>query len=515
MSQDEPHAGRRDEALVAQGVSKSFGATRALIDASLTLRRGEIHALLGGNGSGKSTLIKALAGVQPADAGTLRLDGVEHAAALFTASDAQAACLRFVHQQLSVFADMTVAENLAAGHGFARDRVRRIQWREVRRRAAEVLQRFEIPVRPDAQLGALSPPLQMMVAVARALQDSEDATSGVLVLDEATAALTGPEVELLLDALRRYAAAGQTILFVTHRLGELAGFADRVTALRDGRVVAAGVDAASLTHDDIVDLIVGGAASDAADAVAPREPGQAALETRGLTVGRVRDVDLDVCAGEIVGIAGLVGSGRTTLLKSIFGADWERDGEVRVDGVELPARSVRRAVDAGVAYVSEDRAGQGIFADMTVRENLSAAVLPSYRRVAWLREGAEVNDAERLIDTFNIKSESSSALVSTLSGGNQQKVMLARWMRRAPRVLLLDDPTQGVDIGARREIYNMIREAAASGSGVVVVSSEFEELAELCDRVLVMVNGRLAAGYDQPLDAERLHRAALAKEVPA
>jgi ribose transport system ATP-binding protein len=503
-SQTENHS-----VLRASGVSKTFGATRALDGAGLVLHRGEIHALLGGNGSGKSTFIKALAGVQPADAGTFVIGSQTYDARTFTAADAHASRLRFVHQQLAVFGDMTVAENLAAGRGFPHDRIGRIRWGTVRREAAEVLSRFEIPVRPTAQLGDLSPALQMMVAVARALQESEGASSGVLVLDEATAALTGPEVELLRDALRRYAAAGQTVLFVTHRLGELPGFADRVTALRDGRVVCDGRDAASLSHDDIVDLIVGTPIGAAQLPTSTPSHDEASLQVRDLRVGRVNHVSFSAYSGEILGVAGLVGSGRSTLLKAIFGSIPDREGEVLVGGAPLPAGSVHKAISSGVAYVSEDRTGQGIFADMTVRENLSAAVMPSYRRLVGLRERAEARDAEALVRQFHIKTESQRALVSTLSGGNQQKVVLARWMRRNPRVLLLDDPTQGVDIGARHEIYNLIRQAASAGAAVIVVSSDFDEIADLCDRVLVVVDGRVTETYDKPLDAEVLHRSAL------
>jgi ribose transport system ATP-binding protein len=363
--------------LRAEGVSKSFGSTRALHRASFVLGRGEIHGLIGGNGSGKSTLIKVLAGVHPADEGEIEINDVKFDARAFTASDANAAGLRFVHQQPSVFRDLTVAENLAADRAFPRGFGGRISWKELNAHAARVLERFEIPLRPEDELLGASPALQMMVAVARALQDQEGMEEGILVLDEATAALSGPEVDLLMQSLRRYAAQGQTIVVVTHRIEELVGFADRITALRDGQVVAA-VDAGPLTHEDIVDLIVGPGAlvpDTAAPAVEVARSSAPAMKVRGLTVGRVRDLDFDAYPGEVLGFAGTVGSGRTTLLTTIFGQRQPRAGTIELDGAALEESSPTGAIARGVAYLPEDRGGLAAFPDMTVTENLSAAVV--------------------------------------------------------------------------------------------------------------------------------------------
>ncbi|HKZ15756.1 MAG TPA: sugar ABC transporter ATP-binding protein [Solirubrobacterales bacterium] len=498
--------------LRAEKVSKSFGSTRALRGASLALGRSQIHGLIGGNGSGKSTLIKVLAGVHAADEGHIEVNGVTFDARSFTASDAHSAGLRFVHQQPSVFRDMTVAENLAADRGFARGVAGRIKWRDVNAHAAKVLERFEIGLRPKDELLTASPALQMMVAVARALQDQEGTEDGILVLDEATAALTGPEVDLLTQALRRYAAQGQTIMVVTHRVEELVGFADRITALRDGAVVAA-VDAGPLTHENIVDLIVGpdGLSDDAGepDAVIGRAS-DPALSVRGLSVGRVRDLDFDAYAGEVLGFAGTVGSGRTTLLRTIFGQQQRQAGSIDLDGKPLDVNSATQAITRGVAYLPEDRGGLASFPDMTVAENLSASVVGSYWGGMRLRSRKERRDATDLMRQYRIHASGPDALLSTLSGGNQQKVMIARWMRRKPRILMLDDPTQGVDVGARREIYKLIRRAASEGAAVLLASSDFEELAELSTRVLVLVNGRLGASFGTDCDSERLHRAALA-----
>ncbi len=511
MTVAEPSGARVACVLRATGISKRFGSTRALRQVSLELRAGEIHALVGGNGSGKSTLIKVLAGVHPADEGDLEVAGARFDARSFSPQQAHDAGLRFVHQQPSVFDELTVAENLAAGAGFARTRIGRIRWREVDARAAAVLERFEIPLHPRAPMRALSPALRMMVAIARALQDQDELSGGVLVLDEATAALTAPEVEVLLDALRRYARAGRTIVVVTHRIDELTGFADRLTALRDGRVVAT-ADAARLDHDEIVDLICGPATLDEAEPPAERRrvrAGSPALRVADLHVGRVAGVSFDAYPGEILGVAGSVGSGRTTLLTTIFGQRRAQAGTIRLDGAELDAGSPHRAVERGIAYLPEDRGRLAAFPDMTVGENLSAAVVGTYWKGLRLRHRDERRAADDLVDRFRIRTAGSGALLGTLSGGNQQKVMLARWMRREPRVLMLDDPTQGVDVGARREIYRLIRHASASGAVVLLVSSDFEELAELADRVLVLVNGRLTRSYEDGASAEQLHRAAL------
>jgi ribose transport system ATP-binding protein len=500
---------RHEERLVleARNVSKSFGPTRALTNATFTLERGSIHALLGGNGSGKSTLIKILAGVEHADSGILSIAGQERDLRRFTAGESQELGLHFVHQQTSTFPELSVTENLMIGRGFDAKGGKPIRWARERRRAAALLEHFHIEAHPDQALGELGAARRTMVAIARALQDAEDVSDEVLILDEPTAALPAPEVEFLLDALRKYAAAGQSIVYVTHRLEEVFAVADRATLLRDGVVVDT-VSPSDLTHDGLVELIMGRTVEQVARLRGQAEGGPV-LEISDLASGPVRDFDLRLCEGEIVGLAGLIGSGRSTVLKSIFGLSPIEDGEILIDAERADVDGPHQAMAAGIAFVPEDRQRDAAFAELSVGENLAVTVIPQYWRGGFLRSGRERRDAADLFDQFLITAQSEEAPLSSLSGGNQQKVGLARWLRRLPRLLLLDEPTQGVDVGARAEIYDLVHRAVSDGAAALIASSDFEELAQVCDRVLVLWKGRVVAELaSEALSAETITRAA-------
>ena len=505
-----------DAVLRVHHLSKTFGGTRALVDVDLDVAPGEIHALLGGNGSGKSTLIKILAGVHPGDrGGEIEVAGRRARADAWSPAQAFAAGLRFVHQNPAVFLDLSVAENIAIGHGFPTGLGARIHWRELHRRTRALLERFHVAATPETPLIALSPAARTMVAIARALQDRDETSGGILLLDEPTAALPAPEIDLLLDALRRYAAAGQTIVFVTHRIDEVQVIADRVTVLRDGRRAGA-LARAEITESRMVELIVGRPL----EHLFPEPEGTAradvVLELRGVSGGLVRGVDLDVHRGEVVGIAGLVGSGSSETLRLVFGLVPRSSGSVLLGGAPLSDFDPAGAMAAGVAYVPADRAAEAIFVAMSVRENLSAAGVHRYWRGLRLRHAEEQRDAHASLRDFLIRAASESAPISTLSGGNQQKVILARWLRQRPRLLLLDEPTQGVDVGARAELWALVRRAAAEGTSVLVVSSDFDELARVCDRVAVMREGRVIAELSgRALDHNRLTELAYSVEVPA
>lgn len=478
--------------LQALGISKSFTGTKALDNVDFSVRPGEIHALLGGNGSGKSTLIKVLAGVHTADpGGTVTTNGREFPADQVTAAVARDAGLRFVHQNLGLFPDMTVAENLSAGPGFP-TAGGRIRWKDVNARAERLIERFSIGrARPSSTIGSLRPADRTLVAIARALQDQEELGSSVLFLDEPTTALPPREVDALLERLRAYAEDGQSIVFVSHRLPEIRTVADRVTVIRDGRN-AGTTSLAGVTEPDLVQMIVGRPVGQVYPEARQVRSSKPMLSVRGLGGGPVQDLDLDVAPGEIVGVAGLLGSGRSTLLHLLIGDRRRTSGSIRLDDAELRPDTVTDAMKAGVALVPEDRTKDASFLDHSVQENLSAAYTSRYWRGMRLRHGRERRDTVRLIADFGIKATSGQPL-QTLSGGNQQKVILARWLRREPRLLLLDEPTQGVDIGARVEIYRMIRDAADRGAAVLVVSSDFDELSHLCSRVVVLNAGRLVA----------------------
>jgi ribose transport system ATP-binding protein len=484
-----------DPVVSIKDLSKSYGATAALRDVSFSVEGGHIHALIGGNGSGKSTLIKVLAGVVRADpGGQVLLGGETIPASRLSPALAARAGLHFVHQDPGIFPVLTVAENLAIGRGFETTTAGRIAWRRQHRRAASLLARFDVEVDPAAPAARLRPAERTMVAIARALQDQEETSSGVLLLDEPTAALSVAEVDLLLAALRRYAGRGQTIVLVSHRLDEVLAVADTVTVLRDGRHVHTGALAGHTTAS-LAELILGRRLE--APAVTPPDshpprPEPPVLSVRGLSAGALSGIDLDLRAGEIVGIAGLVGSGRSTLLRALFGATPARSASIAIDGRPVRLQEVDTAMSAGVAYVPEDRSRDAAFIDLPLTHNLSATDVSRYWNRGRLSHRRERRDAAESVRSFGIAAPSIDAALSVLSGGNQQKVILARCLRRRPRILLLDEPTQGVDVGARAEIHRLIRAAVAGGGCALVVSSDLEELAGLASRVVGLAGGRLS-----------------------
>ncbi len=491
-------------ALRVSHISKNFPGTRALDDVTLSVSTGTIHCLLGGNGSGKSSLIKILAGVYRADpGGRIRVRFHEIDADKTSPEWARSVGLHFVHQDLATFNTMSVAENLAIGRGFPMGPTKNIRWGVLRRHAKTVLERFGVDVNPRRLVGELRPADRTMVAIARALQDQADASEDLLVLDEPTVALPAVEVDILFDALKRYAAAGQTIVFVTHRLEEVTRIADRVTVLRDGRVVTT-LDSSEVTKDRLVELIVGRALDHAAATGAQLAGEDLVLEVSDLTGGPLRGVSFGLRRGEVLGIAGLVGTGRTSVLTNLFGVDRPQHGTIKLDGKAVSFANVDEAMDAGLGFVPEDRS-ESAFLNMTLRENLSAAEVSKYWRGFLLRQRAESNDAKRSIVDFSIKAISDRQPFATLSGGNQQKAIVARWLRRKPKLLLLDEPTQGVDVEARAEIYRLVREAVASGTSVIVVTADLEELARVSDRVLVLAHGRIAHEIQGPdIDPSRV-----------
>jgi ribose transport system ATP-binding protein len=485
-----------DAVLEARGIAKTFFANAALRDIDLTLRPGEIHGLVGENGSGKSTLVKILSGVYQADEGTITGPaGEEFDASKMTASDSRALGIHVVHQDFPIFGAATVTENLFLGRQFPTRRFGMVDRKAMTERAAWVLERFAVPADPGQKCDELDPAVRAMLAIARALQDCEGTSDGVLILDEPTAALTESEVETLLAAVRGYAAEGQAILLVTHRLEEILDTCSVVTALRDGLHVGTKARA-EIDRRVLIEMIIGREfAPHVAEPVAAAAGDDGAvpvLEMENVTSDRVSDISLTVGPGEIVGIAGLVGAGRTELLEAVFGQRRRTAGDVRLLGEPLtggPGNAMRK----GLAMIPEDRGQDAAFALLTVRENLSVSVLDSFWGGGRMRRRPERDEAVELIEKFDIQPPDPTATMSNLSGGNQQKVVLARWMRRNPKLLLLDEPTQGVDVGAREQIHEIVRAAAKTGTGVLLVSSDAEELVELADRVLVLIEGRLVA----------------------
>ncbi|MEU8307170.1 sugar ABC transporter ATP-binding protein [Actinomadura sp. NPDC048955] len=479
------------------GVSKSFDDVRVLDALNLRVEEGAVHALLGGNGSGKSTTLKILAGVYGADdGGTIAIHGERYATGSYTAAVARSSGLRFVHQDLGLIPDLTISENFALDEGYPRWAGPAISWRRLHGRTEERLRRAQVDLDPRTLVRDLRPSDRTLVAIARALRDVDEGERVTLVLDEPTASLPHHEVSLLLEALRRCRARGQTIIYVSHRLREVLSIADRISVLRDGAVVAT-APPGELDEARVVALMAGEAARGRAargargrkDPPRGRSAGTPVLRVRGLAGGPLRGVDLDVGQGEIVGVAGLLGSGRSSLLRALFGVLPVDAGRIEICGAPGRHRTAAAAIGAGVALVPEDRARDAAFADRPVWENVSATVVGDYWTGWRMARRAERRDAAALLGPFAVRAAGPDVAFGALSGGNQQKAVLARWFRLNPRLLLLDEPTQGVDAVARAEIHALVREQVAGGGAALVVSSDFEELEGLCDRVVILREG--------------------------
>lgn len=476
-------------------VSKTFPGTRALDGVSLQVRAGEIHALVGQNGSGKSTLIKILAGFHHPDHGpTATVNGEPFR--LGDAAAAHAAGLRFVHQDLGLIDSLDCVDNLALGAGYSTGWGGRIRWRRQRAAAREALSRVgHGDVKVTSLVSHLSAFEKTALAIVRAIRDweSDDAAARVslLVLDEPTATMPRPEVDKLFGLIRRVAAVGNSVLLVSHHLDEVFAIANRVTVLRDGR--SAGThDISELTRGDLIRLMTGGIVEDVTRS-AGRHDDEVLMSVRGLGGRVLHGLDLDVHTGEVLGIAGLNGSGRDEVCELIFGAR-PRAGTVAVRGKELPPSRPDLAISRGLALVPADRHGAGLVLNESVRENLTLVDLKPFWRRCWLSGSRERSTAREWIDKLAIQTSSMDAVIESLSGGNQQKVVMGKWLRTDPAILLLDEPTQGVDVGAQAELHKMMRAVAdTNGSAVVLCSSDERELSRVCDRVIVLCDGAVTA----------------------
>ena len=500
-------------ALELRNISKVFGATRALWEVDLRVEHGEVLALLGENGCGKSTLVKILAGVHvPEPGGFLAVDGteVELPMAVGAAGDIG---LSFVHQDLGLAKPLTVVENLVGssrtGAGRAR---RRISWRREIRDAAEMLGSYGVDVDPRALVDALPPVDQALVAIARAAdqlrryRDLTGAASSVLVLDEPTVFLPEHEVEFLFDLIREVVASGSSVVFISHDLPAVRAIADRVTVLRDGRV-AATATMGEISDERIVEMIVGSeaAAAETRTTVAPADrvesvAGPPTLAVTGLSGGRVHDLDLTVAPGEVVGLAGLMGSGAEDVPYLLFGARPARGGSLQMGDtvVDLARHNPAAAVALGMALIPADRRRDAIAAAVSVAENMMVLVAPRFLRSGRLRHRELRAAADERAEQLDVRPRRTSVAVGTLSGGNAQKVVLAKWLEIRPRLLVLHEPTQGVDVAARAEIYRIIARATTTGMSVVWVSSDVDELAAVCDRVVLVSDGRTAGEVGRP-----------------
>jgi len=477
-------------ALRARRISKTYATARVLNNVDLDIAQGSTHCLLGGNGSGKSTFVKILAGLVEPDVGGLLSIGhdIEDASSM-TPDAAKDAHVSFVHQHPALFADMTIAENLALARPLPHNRLGALKKRVLVAEAAETLARLHVAANPKALVSSLRPATRTMVAIARALHDSQDAR-GLLVLDEPTASLPAQEVSFLLDTLERCVAGGQSILYITHHLDEVLRIADDCTVLRDGSVNAS-ARRGEFDRGQLVTWIAGSQVVQQPTSPSALQGQPAVLAVENLNVGRVTDASLVVHAGEIVGLAGLQGSGRSTILRGLSGAQAIDAGTVDLNGRTIAPRGLTDAIKMGITMVPEDRANDAAFADLSVEENLLIGRLGTHSRLGTIIRRSLKRAARDAIARFGVKVTDDQQLMSRLSGGNQQKVVLARALANNPSLLLLDEPTQGVDIGARTEIYALLRNAANESLAVLVASSDDEELTLLCDRVFALRAGQI------------------------
>ncbi|MGJ4952708.1 sugar ABC transporter ATP-binding protein [Bradyrhizobium sp. HKCCYLS20291] len=490
------------------GLCKSFPGVRALHNISFDLVAGEVHAVMGENGAGKSTLMKILAGVYRKDSGEILYDG---ASVDFPGPrEAQAAGIGIIHQELQLMNHLTVAQNIFIGREPMKAFGLLLDEDRLNRQADELLGQLNLAIDPRTVVGGLTVAKQQMVEIAKALSFN----SRVLIMDEPTAALNNREIAELFKMIRALKARGVGIVYISHKMDELKQISDRVTVLRDGEYVAT-VPAATTPIETIIGMMVGRTLSDAR--VAGAQPaGEIALEVRGLNCGPlVRDVSFALRKGEILGFAGLMGAGRTEVARAIFGADAVPTGEIRVNDRAVTIRTPAHAVSHGIGYLSEDRKRFGLATGMDVESNVVMSNLASYLAMKFmLRKRAIRDTAGRFIKMLNIRTPSASQQVRLLSGGNQQKIVIAKWLDRDCDILFFDEPTRGIDIGAKNEIYRLLRALADQGKAIVMISSELPEVIRMSDRIVVMCEGRIT-GELSPDEAtqERIMQLATQRET--
>ncbi|HSK69716.1 MAG TPA: sugar ABC transporter ATP-binding protein [Candidatus Limnocylindria bacterium] len=497
------------ELIRMEGITKEFPGVKALRGACFDLRAGEVHALVGENGAGKSTLMKILTGVYRKDAGTVHVRGAE--TDVHGVRDAQNLGIVMIHQELNLMNHLTVAQNIFIGREERGALPLFLSDEKINRKAADILRRLNVTIDPSTRVGDLTVARQQMVEIAKALSyDSE-----ILIMDEPTASLTEGETEELFRVMRILRDEGKGIVYISHRLDELMKVSDRVTVMRDGEHIRT-MDTADTSIPEIIRLMVGRElfAQKKGSGVPCDAP--VVFEVRGLERGRmVRNVSFSVRRGEILGMAGLVGAGRTETARALFGADRRTAGEILVNGKPVDIRTPADAVRHGIAYLSEDRKRYGLMLGMDVASNAAIAAMERFLRAgAFVRFREVEGNAEGMVRSLDIRTPSVSQLARYLSGGNQQKVVLAKWLTRDCDVLIFDEPTRGIDVGAKSEIYRLLQDLASKGKAIVLISSELPEIMRLCDRVVVMCEGRVTGEAEgDALTQERIMELATRRET--
>ncbi len=485
------------------GIVKTYPGVRALDNASLTVRAGEVHALMGENGAGKSTLMKILAGAQKADSGEICLDGQPiHVETPLQAMDRG---INIIYQELNLVPHLSVAENIFLGReprlipGW-------VDGRTMRKNAQTLMDDLGMGIDVRTLVGTLPLAQRQMVEIAKATSRK----SRVIVMDEPSATLTDHELEHLFTLIARLKSTGIGIVYISHRMEEVFQICDSVTIMRDGKTVGTNKIGA-ISREDILRLMVGRSLDETFPKV-PATPGKPVLEVNGLSRrGVLHDISFTVHAGEVVALAGLVGSGRTEIARCLFGADPWSAGEMKMDGRTFVPHAPRDAIGAGIGFVTEDRKDQGVILNMTIRENVSLASLRAVSRGGFIRRTAEAKEAQDSVQRLRVRTPSIEQRVGNLSGGNQQKVVIAKWLQTPLKLLILDEPTRGIDVGAKREIYQIMNELAAQGVGILMISSELPEVLGMADRILVVREGRIAGTLNRDeATQENVGRLALA-----
>lgn len=475
--------------LTMEGINKSFSGVKVLEDVQFSLRQGEVHALMGENGAGKSTLMKILSGIYSKDAGSIQIHGTESVAS--SPKTAQALGVAIIHQELNMIPDLSILENMFLGREFKWGRTGFVNWPKMRSEAKNYLQQLGMDLNPDRRVGELSVGQQQMVEIAKALSMH----AKILVLDEPTAALTKREIEKLFQLIATLKTQGVGMIYISHRMEEIFQISDRITVLRDGRYIGTR-DTNVTTMDELVQMMVGREIKERFPKV-ETEIGEERLRVEALSQeGKLYDINLSVRAGEILGISGLMGAGRSELVKALFGVG-KYQGKIFLNGQPVTIKNPTDAIRVGMALITEDRKGEGLVPDLSVRENLALPNLRSLSRFGFISHRMEQDFVDDSIQKLKVKVHHSGQWVSSLSGGNQQKVVIGKWLATQPKVLILDEPTRGVDIGAKREIYDLMNQLVQKGVAIVMISSELPEVLGMSDRVLVMHEGRITGEFSR------------------
>ena len=471
-----------------RGIVKEFSGVRVLNGVSFRLRRGSVHALMGENGAGKSTLMKILCGMYPATQGEIMIDG--KTVKISSPIDAKRLGIAMIHQELSAFHELTVAANMFMNREYKRGFL--LDDKRMNQAAAEILADLNISIDPKLKMNRLSVAEMQLVEIAKAVSTDAD----IIIMDEPTSALTEAEVANLYKTVRDLRSRGKAIVYISHKIEEIFAIADEITVLRDGDFVAHDTIEA-FDHDKLISLMVGRTLNQQFHKT-HHSFGDVLLKVEDMSrSGKFSSVSFEVRAGEVLGISGLIGAGRTEVVETVFGLDRADSGDVYIAGEKVNIRSPRDAISHGLALVSEDRKNVGLNLVGSVKENITIANLEKYCRFGVIKSREEKKAGDGLMDMLSVKAHSRDTLVSALSGGNQQKVILARWMSTNPKVLILDEPTKGIDVGAKAEIYKLIDEFTAQGGCVIMVSSEMPEILGMSDRIAVMHEGELAAVFDR------------------